>query len=403
MAERAGIHRTWLARLETGRGDPRLTDALALYEVLVREVPSLSLQWLLAGTEPRFSAENDDVDRREFVTKALLGAAGAGLIPSIDPLAAEPWERLGRALRQPGGVDQATVSHLEQAMTALESLEYELAPVALIGPVRGHLMEVVRLLESSPPSRARRDLLSIAGETAATAGWLMWDLDRPADVRAYWHVGLQAARDAGDRALVAFVLASVSFELRDRPAHRVQHLRGLERDASPRTKAWIYSTEAEAYALIGDERACLRALDRADSVLARLGDDRGTRRPRYDPFDENRMLGERGAALVKLASYESRRFRHRGIEARATLERALAAMFGQPRMVNSLRVSYARALAQLGEVDGATQAAHQALDGVAAMGVQTTLDSLRKVVYDLEPWRDSRAVRHLDERLAAIL
>jgi len=70
-------------------------------------------------------------------------------------------------------------------------------------------------------------------------------------------------------------------------------------------------------------------------------------------------------------------------------------------MVNSMRASLARALAQMGDADGAVQIAFQALDGAAAMGIKPTLDALGKVVGDLQSAADSPAVRQLAERLQA--
>jgi len=343
--------------------------------------------------------EDAEVKQRDFVRKAIGGAVGAALIPAVDPLNPEPWDRLARALSVTGPVDAATVEHLERATTALESLEYELSPSALIGPVRGHLDEVSRLLGAPMPASRRRQLLSIAGEAAATAGWLMWDLDRPDAVAAYWRLGAQAAEQARDRGLAAFVGISASFQYRERPRERLEMLRAQERNATPRTRAWLLATAAGSAALLGDERACMTALDRADALLAKLGDDRATRRPRYDPFEATRMLGERGAALVKLAAHESGRFRGRERDARAVLEQAIAQMDGQPRMVNSMRASYARAPAQRGKVDGAVQSAHEALDGAEAMGI--SLRTLSDVARDLEPWATSPAVQRLSERVRA--
>jgi hypothetical protein len=339
------------------------------------------------------------VKRREFLRRVIAGAVGASLVPPVDVLDPEPWERLERVLARPGRIDPATIVHLDRAVTALESMEYELAPTALIGPVRGQLDELGRLLEGSVPTSARQQLLSLAGETAATAGWLMWDLQRGADVRGYWRIGRRAAQSSGDGALMAFVLVSTSFQYREQPEKRLPILRASERDATPRTRAWALAAQAEAFALAGDERGCLAALDRADAVLAKSGEGGSTRRPRYDPFDATRMTGERGAVLVKLAGHGSRRFRTRGREARTLLEEALADMHGQPRMVNSLRASLARALAQLGDADGAAYVASQALDGATAMGIKPTLSTLRKVLADLEPASDSPAVRRLAERL----
>ena len=81
----------------------------------------------------------------------------------------------------------------------LESRESQENPRALLGPVEGHLGNVATLLAGSPPLRPQ--LCSIAGETAALAGWLAWDIeDRPA-AAGYFRVGIDAAKEANDRAL----------------------------------------------------------------------------------------------------------------------------------------------------------------------------------------------------------
>jgi hypothetical protein len=70
-------------------------------------------------------------------------------------------------------------------------------------------------------------------------------------------------------------------------------------------------------------------------------------------------------------------------------------------MVNSMRTSLARALAQMGDAEGAAHIALQALDGATAMGIKPTLGALGKVLSDLEPVTDSTAVRQFAERLRA--
>jgi transcriptional regulator with XRE-family HTH domain len=398
LASWAGRSVRWVYDLEAGRAplDAERAERIALgLRVDVEVVLGL------APVPGDLDEDHEDVKRREFLRRVIGGAVGASLIPPVDALDPEPWERLERVLARPGRIDPATIVHLDRAVTALESMEYELAPTALIGPVRGQLDELGKLLDASLPTSARQQLLSLAGETAATAGWLMWDLQREADVEEYWRIGRRAAQGSGDRALVAFVQVSTSFRYRDQPAKRLPMLRASERDATPRTRAWALATQAEAHALVGDERGCLGALDRADTVLAQSGEDRSTRRPRYDPFDATRMHGERGAVLVKLASYGGGRFRSRGQNARSLLEQAIAGTRGQPRMVNSMRTSLARALAQMGDAEGAAHIALQALDGATAMGIKPTLGALRKVLSDLEPVTDSTAVRQFAERLRA--
>src|SRR5215472_2237463 len=86
LAGRAGMHRTWLARIEAGR-EPKMADALALYDALVAVLPELSLSWLLTGRGDRLGAGrvDPDVKRREFNRRlAAILPASMGLPMALD-------------------------------------------------------------------------------------------------------------------------------------------------------------------------------------------------------------------------------------------------------------------------------------------------------------------------------
>jgi transcriptional regulator with XRE-family HTH domain len=402
VADACEMSVAWIRRVEAGRGEATVKD---------RHIPILAVSlgvtrdWLLGITNA-----GGPVKRRDFLRQgAFVGAAASGLIPGADPLDPEPWMRLERVLSGSVGPDALTLAHLDSITVALESLQYETAPGALIGSVRGHLDELVRLLgEGKMPGPARNHLMSLAAETSGTAGWLRWDLDAP-DAAAYWTAGRKAALEAGDQPLAAFLAASTSWlpAHRDDPHARIEILAGCEAHATPRTLVWILTAEAECYALEGREAEAMRCLDRADALMVAMGDDRGTRRPRMDTWDENRSLAERGAVMMRLGAHPSGRFLDRGQEAQDLLSRAVREMEAQPhmrRMALSLQVSLARARAQQGVVDGAVAEASSALDGARAMGIATIprkLSDPTKLLRDLGPWAADPAVRQLRDQLAA--
>jgi hypothetical protein len=76
----------------------------------------------------------------------------------------------------------------------------------LLGAVVGHLNTVAALLQGS--LAARRQLSSIAGETAGLAGWLVYDLEDRRAAGAYFRAGIQAAQEANDRPLGAYLVGS---------------------------------------------------------------------------------------------------------------------------------------------------------------------------------------------------
>jgi hypothetical protein len=336
----------------------------------------------------------EDMQRRPFLRGlgAFIGMAAASAF-------IEPWERLSHALRHPSRVDRATVSSLESLTIMLESRESHENPRALLGPVEGHLGNVATLLVGSPALRPQ--LCSIAGETAALAGWLAWDLeDRPA-AAGYFRVGIDAAKEANDRALGAYLVGSscVQPAYRERPYARLRRLQGrthgfARSDASPSTRAWLATLEAEAHALAGDASSCLRAFDEAEAAMSRAGGEDEWRRPRVTFFDRNYLAGERGVALARLG--QSGAAQDMLAPALASLDPSMVKT--RPRLLAALAVAHV----QQGDVDRACELGAEALGIAAQQEVQPNLQDVRKLRLDLEPWRDSQAVKDLDEQLRAV-
>ncbi len=103
--------------------------------------------------------------------------------------------------------------------------------------------------DSSAPSRAR--------PPAWPGGWpSTWRTARAA--AAYFRAGVEAAQEANDRALGAYLVGSscVQPAYRERPQARLRRLQGQTFgfqtfDANPSTRAWLITLEAEAHALAG--------------------------------------------------------------------------------------------------------------------------------------------------------
>jgi len=171
-------------------------------------VQALSRVYDRSPFELRLGPDNadgsEDVIRREFMrlAGALVGGAALGGIEAL-----EPWERLARAVRQPTRTDSDVVRHLDELTVTFESLDAHTSPKALIRPVSGHLATITGLLDGTPALPLRKQLLSLAGETAGLLAWISWDLGAATreQARAYVRIALDAAREADDRALGAHI------------------------------------------------------------------------------------------------------------------------------------------------------------------------------------------------------
>jgi tetratricopeptide (TPR) repeat protein len=304
------------------------------------------------------------------------------------------------ALRQPSRVDRQTVAELERVTASLEGLESQVSPRALLGPVMGHLNTVAALLQGSVGGTLRRQLCSIAGETAGLAGWLAWDLEDRRAAGAYFRAGIEAAQEAEDHPLGAYLVGSscVQPAYRERPHARLRRLQGrtsgfATADANSTTRAWLVTLEAEAHALAGSEAASLRALDQAERIMDEADEEDAARRPRTTFFSRAYLDGERGVALSRLG---------RPRDARQVLETALGSL--GPEMVKTrprLLTALATAHVQERNIDEACRLGSDALELAERQQVRINTQDVRKLRLDLEPWRDTAAVRQLDEQLAA--
>jgi len=262
---------------------------------------------------------------------------------------------------------------------------------------------VVACLAAAGPSRVRDDAggnPSIAGETAGLAGWLAWDLEDRRAAGAYFRAGIEAAQEAEDRPLGAYLVGSscVQPAYRERPHACLRRLQGrtsgfATADANPTTRAWLVTLEAEAHALAGSEAASLRTLDQAERIMEEADQEDASRRPRATFFSGAYLVGERGVALARLG---------RSADAQHVLEAALESLDPEmiktrPRLLTALATSHAHE----GNIDQACRLGSDALELAERQQVTTNLQDVRRLRLDLEPWRDAAAVRELDEQLAA--
>ncbi|WP_319668705.1 helix-turn-helix domain-containing protein [Streptomyces ipomoeae] len=202
----------------------------------------------------RGGEDQDDVKRRTLLGGAVVGAAAA----------AEPWERLAHALSRGRKIDSDGAATLVDRACALHVREGNLTALGLQSEVEGHLDAITAAL---PRAGEHERILTIAaGETAALAGWVAWDLGDYSRAHSYYEVTMDCAKAAGHPPLRALARAYASYgtaspeEAAKVLAEAAQDVRGPGNAAAA---AWVYGRLAEEAANAGDETHALRALDRA--------------------------------------------------------------------------------------------------------------------------------------------
>jgi transcriptional regulator with XRE-family HTH domain len=395
----ASIRRGWsepqpdshaVGRWERGERAPRPRAVQLLCEVYSKTPAELGL-----------GPDDEDVKRRTFLRGAGVGALGL-LVGQVD--GERLAEQVSYALRHPSRVDRECLQQLERTTILLQWHEGESRPEALIGSVAGHLAELLRLLKlGSLGTQTRARLWSLTGETAGAGGWLIWQSDDKEAAAAWFEFGLQAATEAGDHALGAYLVGCLSTQptYRENPALRLQQLTGGSRGfhqlaAAPPTRAWLAVIEAEAHALLGRGRDAYQALDRARTIMSTDGDMARDSRPKVlsslGPFfNHDYLTAEEGVVRAHLGEHS---------EAAGVLAPLLDSIApGRRKNWYWLYPMLAGACIHLGDVERACGLAAGALQGSMKMGVATNLPLVSGVRRQLEVHRRDPAVQELDEAI----
>ncbi|MBL7502347.1 helix-turn-helix transcriptional regulator [Frankia sp. CNm7] len=344
------------------------------------------------------------VERRGFLR--MMAAGGVAVVPvgaaaALTTAAASdeaPWDRLSAALRHRSPVTPELAQQLSQQTAGLFGLEERVPARTLMARVTGHLCTLTQLLEATTRSPIRRELASTAGETAALAGWLAFDLRDNASALAYYRVAIEAAREAEDPALWACVLGYESYQPSGAGRHDqavallAEAQRRLGRAGNPLTRAWLAAREAEEQAARGDGRAAVTALDRAQEAFGAAGP---TDRVWTGFFDRGRLDGLRVTTFTRL---------RRPAAAYAAASDALAAAGPAATKKRSLLLGdVAEVHIQRRDVDAAARFAADALAIVAQTDFSLGLARVQRVRERLAPWQSTQPVRDLDEQLRALL
>jgi len=310
---------------------------------------------------------------------------------------AAQWERLRFALARPERTDGQTVRDLDLITRGLGELERAAEnPRTLFPLVRTHLDMLTALLRATTPPHIMRDLCSLAAETSAMAGWLRWDQGAFEEADAYFGAGLVAAREAGDRAIGAYLIGCLA----DRPFNREKPDRRLEMlaanpmgfcnasDATPVTRAWLYGLEGGAYALLGRRDDFQRVQERAGELLATSYDPDEERRPRVPFYDKVMRAEQLSAGLDRMGDFRG---------AREVLEDV--AHLGKGRMAMWLDLDAAYAAFHDAEPELGVEYARKALGAASSAGVKPILDYLHGLQPELRIYAQEPSVRGLMDDL----
>ncbi|MER5981780.1 regulator [Streptomyces sp. NPDC001787] len=259
--------------------------------------------------------------------------------------------------------------------------------------------EAEPMLRGSYGEATGRRLFSAAADLTRLAGWTSYDIAAHGLAQRYFVQALRLAQAAGDRGYGAYVLITMSRQAvylgHGREAVQLARVaqQGIGSAAPPVAQALLHSVEARGHGVLGEARACVASLARAERALesARPGDEM-PHWARY--FDEAQLADEFGHCHRDLQQYRA---------AAQHAERSLqlrAPAYARSRLF--CRVVLATARLGLGELDQACLLAAEAAQQASEMRSARATEYVREFERRLEPYRDAAAVRGYRDRVAAL-
>lgn len=330
-----------------------------------------------------------EVDRRKLMSLPVMG---------IGLAATQPWEQLAHALRRTMTLDEVVVDQVEAATSDLHHREEFTPAKNLHGEAVAHLEQLTALLGGSGQSPLRKRVASTAGEAAALAGWLAFDLGDEHEARSFYRVALEAAREANDPPLHACILGYLSYMASSagHPQRALGHLRqAMEyaRAEVPLTTAWLAGRAAEESALLGDATEASRYIGLARETYEEFP-GRGIERSWVQFFDRSRLLSLAIATYAKLNRQDD-------VEQAAT--ELLSVQAGDAKKHAIAFADLAVAHAEAGSMEAATGFAQQSLTLTVEHQCRWALDRLRRFRTTLAESGSTDQNGHVIEELDEVL
>jgi tetratricopeptide (TPR) repeat protein len=246
----------------------------------------------------------------------------------------------------------------------------------------------------------RLQIGAVAADTGGFIGWLAYDLGRYREAAGWYRQAAALAADIGDVDQCAYTLGQMSRTLAECGQH-AEALRFAEAAVSvagtaahPAVRSFIRAVRANHHAALGDAQATLADLDAAAALLGRADDGHV---PHYVGYhDAGDLQKWTGHALVRLSAADPALL----TAGRAAIEAAWST-WPPAHIRGSAEVlaTHARARLASHDVEHAAQLTLQAFTVAATTSSVRNLRQVSALRAEFSPYRNTRSVRQLNERL----
>ncbi|WP_197085248.1 helix-turn-helix domain-containing protein [Saccharothrix sp. ST-888] len=256
-------------RLPTPRWHQLLADGYGLSVEEVARAVAASRRWRKLHQQPveNEGEEGTAVNRRQFLGAAAL-ATGVAALPGI----AEAREGIDAGL---SGSDAGDLAYLDGAFERHRGGYHGRAPGVVLTQMRQDLGLLQDVLSRPHPAGTRTDLARTAAGITGLVAIIQHDRGDQRDSHGWFATAEKAARESGDRHMLAWVLARHAMvPLNYGAPNAAANLAISARREAGRTPtaaaALAAAVTARALASIGDHRGALRAVADARNIAEHL-------------------------------------------------------------------------------------------------------------------------------------
>lgn len=373
LADALNVDRSTVQRWEAGEHAPwpylwpKLGRLLGLDREQLRNLFDDDPQTAASSPPRNQTIALDDMKRRTLMKWSMTATVAAGLNASAG-----------------SSVGMADVKRLERTAARLHSLDQQHGGDSLWQAALVQAHDGAQLLENgSYTDTVGRHLLIATGQLQLCAGWLAFDAGQQDVARTCFTEALATSRQANNAQIETRALANLAMQSNAmaRPREAMRYAAGAEYAARGHGAApWLAAIPQLRLAIGGSLTGDARDTDRAIAQARRILEQ-----------DKNAPDEEWSAFLspleVDAIEATCAMDLNQPLRAERLLERAVAGYLKQcARNVALYRVWLAQARLEAGTVDGAAEAAHDALDDLSG---------------DVISWRVSKELAEVARRLAA--
>lgn len=336
------------------------------------------------------------MNRRKLLR--LLGwAASIVAAAPVSGLDNDDQERPRKAIAVPSRVDGRVIDNIEALFRHCKLQEDALGSRIVLDTVLAQ-RGIIHALLKDCPDELRPRLLSVYSDMSTSIGYYFFELNDLTSAQYYCDQARVAAHDADNTELGIYALCEMSyFASWQGKAPAAIDLAAsaeslLHKTDDPLMRVGVAQRSATAYAIDSQHKTCMVQLERAQATLLSAGHV-SVESPLYF-YNEGYLASHKSECLLRLGKPQ---------------EAAASASAGLTLYDQSFVDGYAvctlhlgNAYLQAGEIDEAAQV----IGSAAALSAQThsarLTKELRTTRVRLEPWRETQAVKELDERLVGV-